>query len=487
MPEPQIARTWGDVGAVDSAVLRATGTDDVGVTTSGFVPKSFARLLAEKLALAQGVFGSDVDLTAGSVVRKLLEISALEDARTWAAVGAAWDDAFVTSATGEALSRLGAELSLPRPFSEAAGSVRLQLSGTLPTGTANVSIPWGSRLLTSGGHDVATAEDVVLDPVQPVRDVAVVAFLPGPEGDLDPAVVDAGGAHPQRIDRWNMLDDGLADYSALAAGSGVQVQVQHTRPLTGGTSRWPDDRYRTLLLRAPRSLWTADALQVAVSLVPGVRQVLVRDAWGGLDLDQSIFGNFSFLERVFSAERDLASPYYVTILVAPTPAAIWDGPEGLQAQVRAAVEDLRPLGIFPSVVQGETAAVSFAADVLVAGVPLPGGGDRVVNASDAAATLKQRLSDRVRRYVGGLSFGEPVRAAEVVHGLMDEPGVVDVRNLTLVRAPVLVDDDVPAELVGPGDDLVRAVRLGVGENYDVGASSIPGYVQRLDLLRLVTR
>ena len=93
------------------------------------MPKSFARLLAEKLALARALLGDDLDLGSGSAIRKLLEVAALEDARTWAALAAIYDNSFVVSATGEALSRLGEELGLPRPFLEANGTVKLKLTG----------------------------------------------------------------------------------------------------------------------------------------------------------------------------------------------------------------------------------------------------------------------------------------------------------------------------------------------------------------------
>lgn len=452
-----------DVLAVDAAVLRATGTDDVGVTAGGFVPKPFVRILAEKLALARGLLGEDVDLTAGSVLRKILEISALEDARTWAALAGMFDNSFVTTATGEALSVLGAELGLGRPFLEATGHVSLAVAGNLPAGVVAVTIPVGARMLTDGGHDVATVEQAVLTAAQPNADVAVAAFTPGEAGNLDPHT--AG----QRITDWNPVDPDVADYAAL-------VTITHSVALTGGELRWPDDRYRALLLRAPRSIWSADAVAVAVSLVPGVRQVQVRDGVGGLDLNQSVFGTLSFLDGVFSTERDITNPFYVTVLVAPTPAAVWEGHGGLKESVLAAIEDIRPLGIFPAVERSEPVSVSLAADVLVAGVPLPPGGTDVVNASAAATALKHRLSEQVRSYVMGLSFGDPVRAAEVTYALMSVPGVQDVRGLELLRWPGTPDGY-------PGG----TVRLAAGQNAEVGPTSIPTYVEQFDLLRIVTR
>ena len=41
------------------------------------------------------------------------------------------------------------------------------------------------------------------------------------------------------------------------------IGVEHTQPLIGGELQWPDDRYRDLLLAAPRSVWTVDAIRIA--------------------------------------------------------------------------------------------------------------------------------------------------------------------------------------------------------------------------------
>src|SRR5262249_22080297 len=114
-----------DLLAIDADLARSTATQGYGLTDNGFVPKPFARLLAEKLALARAVFGNDADLTSGSAWRKILEIAALEDARSWSALAAMYDNQFVSTARGEALSRLGEELGLPRPYLQAQGTITL--------------------------------------------------------------------------------------------------------------------------------------------------------------------------------------------------------------------------------------------------------------------------------------------------------------------------------------------------------------------------
>lgn len=471
-----MATDLSDVPSIDAAIAASSGTPGFGVTPAGFVPKPYGRLIAEKIALAQALIGPDVDVTPGSPLRVLLEIAALEDARGWAALAAGYDDLFVVSATGNALSRLGDELGLARPYLEARGTITLTLSGALPNGVARLEIPRGSRLSTPGGHAVSLDDDVVLSAASTSRDVAVVAFYPGPSHNLDPAAVN-GGVHPQQIDRWNGYDAKLAAFAALG-GPGL-VTIKHTVPLTGGELQWDDVRYRRLLLQAPRSVWTVDAVRLAASLVPGVRQVAVRDGVGGLDIDQSIFGDFSFVERLFSSDRDLGSPYYFTVLVATTSAAVWDGPDGVAAQVAAAIEDLRPIGIFPRIVQAAEIGVGVRATLVVRGLPIPGGTSAAVNASAAAKDLKARLFGRLRAYVEGLAFGEPVRAAEVTWTLMNEPGIVDVRGLQLLRYPPQVET---VDFLTGAASMAQA--LPVGENVVLGQDQIAAPVQADDLLQI---
>lgn len=473
MADPTPQDRIADVLAIDESVARSSGPGQFGVTNDGFMPKPFARLLAEKLSLARALFGNDLDLTSGSVIRKLLEVSALEDARTWAALASMYDNSFVVSAAGEALSRLGDELGLARPHLEARGKVTLRLQGPLPSGYASLTILRGARMLTAGGHHVATDETIVLSPTAPEREVAVVAFYPGPSHNLDPGAAGPDGTFPQKIDRWNPLDDALGDLFAAeqAAGHGL-IQFAHTQRLTGGEQQWPDARYRQLLLQAPRSVWTVDAVRVAASLVPGVRQVQVHDGWGGLDIYQSIFGNFNFIERVFGAERDLGNPYYFTVLVASTPAAIWEGPDGLRAGVESAIENLRPVGIFPRVEQAEGVGIGVQAKLVVQGIPMPAGSRTTVNQSQAAVSLKLRLMMRLRKYVEGLRFGEPVRSSEVIWALMNEPGIADAREVRLVRYPPRFEQ----VNFGTGAGVAVAQRYDCGQNADLQVNQIAVYV-----------
>src|SRR5262249_38404993 len=126
-------------------------------------------------------------------------------------------------------------------------------------GGSKLILQRGARLLTRGGHHVALDENVVFTPGNTERGTQGVAFYPGPEHNLDPSVAD------QQIAFWNAFDDKLTwddqfSLGKVALGYRIApeqvVKIEHTAPLTGGEAGWPDARYRELLLRAPRSVWT---------------------------------------------------------------------------------------------------------------------------------------------------------------------------------------------------------------------------------------
>ena len=456
-----------EITAIGPDVARTTASEGYALTVDGFVPKPFSRLRDEKLALARELFGDGVDLRSASPLRKLIEISALEDARTWSALAGVYDAQFISSATGGALSRLGAELGLERPFLEARGQVTLTLEGDLPAAHPALRIGRGARLLTPGGHHAALDASVTLSGDAREAVVAVSAFVPGPEHNLDPT------SPGQRLDRWNVAHAALAELFAVQqGGAAVDVKITHEAPLSGGEERWPDARYRALLLRAPRAIWTREALRLAAAQVPGVRQVQVRDAWGGLDIHQSVFGTaeINFVERLFGSQGEAASPYRVSLIVAPTPAAIWEGADGLRASVMRAIDDVRPAGIFPTLQQAHLVGVGVGARVDVRGLGLPSTG---ADSSAPARALKARLIERLGRYVDTLDFGEPVRAAEVTAALMEEQGLVDVRNLVLLKYPPGYE---------PGVDSDAPEEIGAGANVALGANQVPVLVD--DALRI---
>lgn len=457
-------------------VARTTAVDKAyGITDAGFVPKPVARLLEEKIAAARELFGPSVDLTSGSALRTVLELVAVEESRLWTHLGQLFADSHVCTATGEALSRLGAELGIARPFHRATGRVTIAVESDLPADLPELVLPRGSRLRARGGTEVFLTGTVRLTDADRSADAPVTAFLPGPSGDLDPAAT-VDGDTPGLIDRFSPVDARVARAAALLAEGALSVT--HQEALTGGSRQWADEPYRDLLLAAPRTIWTPDAVRIAVALVPGVRQVIVKDLYGGLDINQSIFGNFSFAERLFAEQRGLGSPYFVTVLVAPEEAAVWDGPGQLAERVREAVDTVRPIGIAPSVEQASLVGVGFQARLVVEGLPVatgPGG-----SAGPEVAALLGRITDRVRRYVGRLRIGEPVRFSEVMWALMNEPGVVDARDLRLLRYPPLLAD-LDLATAGP----LTPTAAGCGQDVEIGPAEVAVLVDDPDTVTVV--
>lgn len=446
------------------AQLRTSASGEgYGLTPVGFVPKPFGRLLDEKLAAARVLFGDDLDLTSGSVLRKILELVAMEEARSWEHLGRLYDDGFVSRATGEALSLLGAELGVPRPHRRARGNVRLTLVVELPDDVPQLVLPLGTRLLTPGGHDYFIAARVVLTNQARTTEVQVVAFNPGPEQNLDPSL-EIDGEFPQRLDRFNLADGRSAFLRALAADLGGEViEVTHSAVTAGGEEYLDDDRYRDLLLSYPRNVWSPETLRLTVARVPGVRQVQVKDKYGGLDIGHAIFGNFSFVERLFTEERNLGSPFFITILVAPDVGAIWEGPGQLRERIATAVEQVRPIGIHPNLEPVTEVGVGFQAQITVEGLSLTAGVQPTIDQTPEATALKHRILARARRYVNALGIGEPVRYSEILWTIMEEPGVVDCKFLRLRRYPprlagVDLAEELPTgpDLFGPEEDIAQS-------------------------------
>lgn len=384
---------------------------------TGFEPKPYQRLVEEGFAAARAIFGADVDLANGSVLRKLVELNALSQAALHVTLARAVDDGFAVTARGAALSRIGEELGFPRPWLRATGEVQLKAPATVTAALGGpVVLPKGTRLRTADGtRHVMTTQTVTLAPEN--QTVPVSAFIPGPSHNLDPS------QPGQAIAELNPDDDGIKALvrRLRAANPPVDneqfVQITHTVALKGGERMWDDERYRALLLRAPRSIWTVEAVQLAVELVPGVVRAAVADEFGGLDIDRPIFGNFLFGERVFGRDRDIFNPFALKVHVAAEEGAIWDGPGGLREAVLAAIDMVRPMGVFAEVDAANEIQVAIEATIVVSTPP--------------GEAFTRRVLDRLGNYVSTLSFGEPVRTSRLIFEIMKDSIVVDVRGLRL--------------------------------------------------------
>lgn len=380
-----------------------------GVTADGFIVKPFAAILGDKLALASGLFGPDADLSSTSALRRILDIASAEDQEHWKALEGAYYANFVSTACKDALDLLGDDLGLARDRQPATGSVQFTLTGAAP-GRIYL-VPVGTLVETAAPvQRFRTTNAVQLSATQPTAVAAVSALVPGPQGNVAAsAIVQVNAIFAQR---------------RLALGTAL-LAATNPAPTVGGELLVDDEAYRARLLRQPRALFTVDAVQAAVQGVDGVRDCRLSDPLGGVDVSMSYFDTFVFDSRRFGQARLLGTPYFFEVLVAPEPGYEWDtlgAVPGLRDAVAAAVDRVRPIGIFPNIRRANEVVVGVRAEVATR----PG--------MDAVATTAA-LKNAFERRVSGLGLGNAVVAAEVLCDLMAVAGVQDVRNLHLRRYP----------------------------------------------------
>jgi uncharacterized phage protein gp47/JayE len=423
---------------------------DFGVTADGFAVKGLDVILSEAMDRARELFGDDLDLSATSPVRKLLEVTASEDAALWRRLEDLYYKRFLPSAVGDDLDLLGDDVGVPRPFLFARGDVTITVNNPQPGRV--YALPEGTVLVTSTAQDLAffTTAAVTLSAAAPSVTVAAQAFEAGPQGNVPANTITAV--------------DPVFEQLYLSIVLPTSLAVTSPQPFAGGDDRESDESYRARLLGWPRSMWTLQSVRAAVLQVPGVVDVLLSDPLGGVDVSQSYFNVFQFDQRLFSDERRLGEPYFFDVVVAHEFARPWrtQGPvEGIFERVSAAVDQVRPVGIHPQVIEADHIEVGARAQVMIQ----PG---------YDAQSIVAALTERIAAAVGHPELGGDVRYSQVMRALAEQPGVADVQNLHLRRCP-------PAFgriTFGPVPFQDQVVEAGAGENLVIGPTEIA--VFRLD-------
>ena len=382
---------------------------DYGVTPVGFVLKPFADILNAKLDLARSAFGPDIDLRSTSALRKILDIASAEDQEHWKALECGYYANFVSTAKGDALNLLGDDLGLQRKNQQATGRVTFTLTNGAPD--RNYILPVGTLVETAAPvNRFRTTDSLALSSVQTTATVGAAAVLPGPGGNV------AASA----IVQINPIYAG--HYLSLGPAA---IAATNSAPFTGGDFLADDETYRAQLLRLPRTLFTVKAVSATALNVDGVRDCRVSDPLGGVDVSLSVFSTFVFDRRRFGQARFLGTPYFFDVLVAPQPGFAWEtigAVAGVRDQVAAAVDAVRPIGIFPNIRLADLVVVGVRANITTQ----PG-----IDAVAVGAALKSAFEQRV----AGLGLGGPVVASQVLRDLLGVSGVVDVQNLHLRRNP----------------------------------------------------
>ena len=409
-----------------------------GVTPQGFVPKGFATILAESADSARALFGDDLDLSPTSPIRKILEVTAAEDARLWRRLEDLYWSRFLSSAVGTDLDALGEDVGVERAFLAATGEVTVTVQNPQPERT--YTVPEGTVLVTGpSGPVFHTTATVQLTAGADTATVGALAAVPGPDGDVAADAIT--GVDP----------DFAAHYLPLPAPT--RLVVGNAAPFTGGSDREPDERYRQRLLGRSRTLWTPAAVREAALDVPGVVDVLLADPLGGVDVSQSYFNLFLFGRRAFGATPPTGEPYFFTVIVAFDPTWPWESAAsvaGIRERVQAAVELVRPVGVHPEIVPAQPVEIGVRATV----VADPG--------MDAPA-LRAAVVGRLTADLGGLRLGGELLFSQAMRLIVDEPGVLDVRDLRLRRSPA------GGRFTGV---VAGGVEAGAGENLALGPTEM---------------
>jgi hypothetical protein len=421
-----------------------------GVTAEGFVRREFDVILADSMARARAMFGDSVDLSSTSALRKILEVTADEDAQLWRRLEDVYYSNFLAAAIGDDLDLLGDNVGVARRFNYASGEATITVTSPQPGRVYN--LPEGTVLVTAGPPVRAflTGVPVALSAAVPAASVPVTAADRGPLGDVGPNQI--VGVDP------------VFQQLYLSVVPPTTLVATNAQPLAGGDARETDEEYRARLLGFPRTMWTLQSVEAAVLEVPGVLDVLLSDPLGGVDVSQGYFNLFLFSQRQFSGERRIGEPYFFDVVVAHEFARPWrtQGPlTGIFEQVTAAVDRVRPIGIHPNVLEASHIEVGVRAQVFIR----PG--------FDTQALLGA-IRERLAADVGALRLGGDVLYSQVMRALVEQAGVVDVQNMHLRRCP-------PAFgriTFGPVAFQSAELEAGPGENLDMGPTEIP--VFRLD-------
>jgi uncharacterized phage protein gp47/JayE len=420
-----------------------------GVTDEGFVVKGLDVILSESQARAREMFGTDVDLTSTSVLRKLLEVDAAEKAEIWKRSEDLYYSNWASTAFGDNLDLLGEDLGVSRRFVFARGIAVLTISSPAPA--RQYVIPEGTVLVTGGPvQSFHTTATVTLSAASPSVPVPVQAFQRGPAGNVAANAIT--GVDPVFARLY------------LNLGPAVTVTADNPAPLEGGEGLETDEVYRSRLLGVPRTLWTLESVRRAVLDIDGVIDAMLFDPLGGVDVSQSRFNVFRFSERLFSADRRIGEPYFFDIVVAHEFARPWrtqGSVTGIFERVIAATDRVRPTGIHPNIVEANHIEVGFQAEVIIQ----PGS-----DAKSIAAAIRERVANDI----GSLKLGGDVLYSQIVRACVEHPAVLDVQNLRLRRCPAAFG----RITFGAVPLLAAVIETAPGENLVLGATEIATF--RLD-------
>jgi uncharacterized phage protein gp47/JayE len=227
-----------------------------GVLSTGFTLKTYNDIINDLETKAKEVFGSDIDLSDHSRLKKYIQVVALELDTAWQLLEDAYYSGYLDYATGQSLDNVVALIGITRKAAlKATGTVTFSRSSPA---SQDILIPSGTRVETSGSN-----------PVQ-FKTTQAVTLLQGTTSiNASIEALNAGAASNVAANTITVIVDPV---------SGVE-SVNNSNPTSGGSDTESDEALRS---RVKQSLSlggsaTLDAIRAEVLAVDGVTAVSIEE------------------------------------------------------------------------------------------------------------------------------------------------------------------------------------------------------------------
>jgi len=416
-----------------------------GISESGFTPKSLQLIIQEKqnLARSEELFGSMVDLSPTSPLKKFIEIISIEEFRIWKVLEDIYYSAYLDTATGQSLDNVVSLLGITRREAERSqGTVRFYTGDAPIASGSSIPILSGSIIMTSPPNSLEfqTIEDVevvpyIYDEIDLIEeesgnyfvtaqnlvyscDFIYVSELPNREGDN----LFSGLVEEQRIYLSGSLESSIGDpvyvsYRPLSVDAKAEsrfggseyninaneisiiqpfvnsnlLTVSNPAPFEGGDEAETDEelRLRAKNFSASFGRGTVDSIIAAISSLSGVKSV-------------------TGLENYSDEIQDGIPPHSLLLYVYG----------GAEEDILNTIEAYRPAGIQVSFERPTEIPIYITAIV------------RYLSTANFL-TLESRIKSAILDYFDSLSPGDDVRFFEIANQISNVEGVSAIESNSL--------------------------------------------------------
>jgi len=294
-----------------------------GVTAAGFIRKPYAVILAEVQASMRQLLGQDADLSPTSPLGQIAQIFAFEIAKIWVEVERVYDAAYIDTAAGIHLQKLGRLNGMTiNPATYAAGAVVFSRATTAP-----------QEYVIPAGTVVANADRTILYATTAAGSLAAgeTASDPIPIRAADPGL------------RANLAMNTVVAITTPILGVDY---VTNPQAVTGGADRESDAVYRARMKTyEPASRGTVHALRSRLLDIDGVLDLNIVEDTDANTVSISILGG---ADAAITAEIEDTRPAGIAVTWS-RPTMV---PVNVTLQLRTSVTDTA------AVIQNITAALS---------------------------------------------------------------------------------------------------------------------------------